>query len=101
MAGGAVQETTKSTFVLEVEDTAEENGSSIFRSKSQNVDFHRISQGQEGQEGQVMRTARKIFDLEVRTAIRPLAHDAESSCWAELLHVTSVSLSSRGSRAPH
>jgi len=29
------EETTKSTFVLEVEDTAEENGSPIFRSKSQ------------------------------------------------------------------
>lgn len=37
MAGCFNEETTKSTFVLEVEDTAEENGSPIFRSKSQEI----------------------------------------------------------------
>ena len=77
------EETTKSTFVLEVEDTAEENGSPIFRSMSQ--EFNTFSYIFTSSDENSQDPGGNRLDLEVRTAIWPLAHDAESGCWAELL----------------
>jgi hypothetical protein len=61
------EETTKSTFVLEVEDTAEENGSPIFRSKSQ--EFNTFSYIFTSSDENSQDPGGNRLDLEVRTAI--------------------------------